>query len=195
MISYLMWLETLDDDEREVFTRIFKVFYPKLKRYVAGYLTHDDSVVEDIVSATFERVMKYKEKFVKADDKEIKRLLIIYARSIFFDENRRRKRIGFESYDEPISDDSDRKIDFVDEDVNIVEEVIKEEVAAELRKKVKELGEPAATIVYLTYFADHSSAEIAKMMDMNASTIRTILQKSREKLKVEMEKFFYGNDN
>lgn len=194
MISYLMWLETLDDDEREVFTRIFKVFYPKLKRYVAGYLTQNDAIVEDIVSATFERVVKYKEKFVDANDKEVKRLLIIYARSIFFDENRRRKRIGFESYDEPSSED-DRMVDVADENVNIIEELIKKETAAILRKKVIELGEPAATIVYLTYFADHSSSEVAKMMDMNASTVRTILQNSRKKLRVEMEEYINGNDN
>ena len=194
MISYLMWLETLDDDEREVFTRIFKVFYPKLKRYVAGYLTQNDAMVEDIVSATFERVVKYKEKFVDANDKEVKRLLIIYARSIFFDENRRRKRIGFESYDEPSSED-DRMVDVADENVNIIEELIKKETAAILRKKVIELGEPAATIVYLTYFADHSSSEVAKMMDMNASTVRTILQNSRKKLRAEMEEYINGNDN
>lgn len=194
MISYLMWLETLDDDEREIFSRIFKVFYPKIKRYVAGYLTQNDAAVEDIVSATFERVIKYKEKFVEADDKEIKRLLIIYARSIFFDENRRRKRIEFEFYDEPSSEDG-RTVDIADENVNIIEELIKKETAAILRKKVIELGEPAATIVYLTYFADHSSSEVAKMMDMNASTVRTILQNSRKKLRAEMEEYINGNDN
>ena len=195
MISYLMWLETLDEDEREIFTRIFIEFYPKIKRYVAGYLTQSDVAVEDIVSATFERVMKYKEKFLDADDREIMRLLIIYARSIFFDENRRKKRIGFESYDEPNDDDGERTVEYEDENINVVEEVIKKETASVLRSRVKELGEPAASIIYLKYYAEHSSSEIANILNMNASTVRTILQKSREKLKSEMEEYFHDNEN
>ena len=193
MLSYLMWLETLDDDERRFFTRIFEVFSPKVK-YVAWGLTHNNAEADDITSAVFERVMKHKEKFLEADDKEIKRLLIIYARSIFIDENRRRKKIGFESYDDPCSDNSNRPLDYKDEDINIAEELIRKETAVILRQKVKELGEPASTIMYLTYYSDHTSSEVATILNMNASTVRTILQKSRERLKSEMEGYIYGTD-
>ena len=193
MLSYLMWLETLDDDERELFTRIFEVFSPKVK-YVAWGLTHNNAEAEDITSAVFERVMKHKEKFLKANNKEINRLLIIYARSIVIDENRRRKKIVFESYDEPYPDNSNRPMDYKDEDINIAEELIRKETAATLRQKVKELGEPASTIIYLTYYTGHTSSEVAKILNMNASTVRTILQKSREKLKSEMEGYIYGTD-
>ena len=97
MISYLMWLETLDDDERKFFTKLFEDFSPKVK-YVAWGLTHNNAEADDITGAVFERVMRHKEKFVAADNKEINRLLIIYTRSIFIDDNRRREKIGFESY-------------------------------------------------------------------------------------------------
>jgi len=193
MISYLMWLETLDDDERKFFTKLFEDFSPKVK-YVAWGLTHNNAEADDITGAVFERVMRHKEKFVAADNKEINRLLIIYTRSIFIDENRRRKKIGFESYDEPCPNNNYKPIDYIDEGVNITEELIQKETAALLRRKVEELGEPASTIIYLTYFADHSSSEVAKILNINASTVRTILQKSREKLKTEMEGYIYGTD-
>lgn len=193
MLSYLLWLETLDDDEREVFSRIFIEFSPRIK-YIAWRLTHNNEDAEDIVGSVFERVMIHKEKFLKANDKEIYRLLVIYARSIFFDEEKRKKKVSFETYDYTSSDFIERQIEFEDEDASVLEKLIRKETATILRKKVDELGEPAATIMHLTYYAEYSSSEISRILDINASTVRTIIQKSREKLKVELEEYINGTD-
>ena len=193
MISYFMWLETLDDRERAFFEKLFLDYSPKVKR-LALNLTHNEADAEDLVGAVFEKVMKYKDKFLGADEQQICRRLVLYAKSGFVDEQRRKKKIRFESLDEPesfINTGDTVMREPADEGVDILAEIIKRETAASLRRHIDALGEPAASVVYLTYYAEHTSAEIGEILGLPAATVRTILARSRKKLKENMEEELY----
>ena len=198
MLSYLLWLETLDDEEQAVFKRIYEEFGPRLK-FLAWNLTHNDADAEDLVSAVFERIMRYKDNFLHANDEEIYRLLIIYARSIHFNKWKKDQRYSFSSLDEPLysiyEKDQGEPLEIEDENApNGLETLLTKEINEKLAKYIESLGEPASQIVFLTYYEDHTSTEVGEILGMNASSVRTILQKARKKLKQELEGYLNGKD-
>ena len=199
MISYLMWLETLDDEERSVFQRIYEEFGPRLK-FLAWNLTHNDTDAEDLMSAVLERIMRYKDKFIHANDEEIYRLLVIYARSIHFNKWKKDHRYSISSLDEPIysSYDKDkvRLLEIEDEESpNGIEELLTKERNIKIAKIIESLGEPFSQIVFLTYYEDRTSAEVGEILGLKASTVRTMLQKAREKMRAELEEYLNGENH
>ncbi len=199
MLSYLLWLETLDDEEQSVFKRIYEEFGPRL-RFLAWNLTHNDADAEDLVSAVLERIMRYKDKFIHANDEEIYRLLVIYARSIHFNKWKKDHRYSISSLDEPLysSYDKDevRLLEIEDEDSpSGVEELLTKERNIKIAKIIESLGEPFSQIIFLTYYEDRTSAEVGEILGLKASTVRTMLQKAREKMRVELEVYLYGENH
>lgn len=57
----------------------------------------------------------------------------------------------------------------------------------EVLQKVCDLPDKYKTVLYLYYFEGYKSAEIAEMLDKNHSTVRSLLKKGRELLKLELE--------
>lgn len=53
---------------------------------------------------------------------------------------------------------------------------------------VRELDDKYGLPVYLYYFEGYRSAEIAKMLHLNSSTVRSRMAKARELLRLELEK-------
>ena len=56
-----------------------------------------------------------------------------------------------------------------------------------LLRMVEELEEKYRLLVYLYYFEGYHSAEIAKLLHINASTVRSRITKARKILRLEFE--------
>ncbi|MDD6797141.1 MAG: RNA polymerase sigma factor [Bacteroides sp.] len=54
---------------------------------------------------------------------------------------------------------------------------------SELFLLVKQLPEKYSNVIYLYYYEEYSISEIAKMLDSNENTIKSILKRGRDKLK------------
>ena len=81
-----------------------------------------------------------------------------------------------------------------EDDVDILEELVKKETRKRLSAAIESLGEPASLIVNLKYYHDMKNKEIADMLDMNASTVSTILQRSMGILRKGLEEYMNGKD-
>ena len=91
----LMIDEITQEDERELLRRLFFTYAPKMK-LLAQSILKNEADAEDALHDTFLLVIRYRKKFVQADEIEIKRLLVIYSRSVCF--NRLRREIVWLRY-------------------------------------------------------------------------------------------------
>ena len=192
MVPFLMLPDTLGENERGILERIFTAYYPKVMA-LAVKLAHSTADAEDLAGAVFENVVRYREAFLHADDKEICRLLVIYTRSAWFNLCKRKKRIRFESYDALDPDPPEGSPPYPpqtdEESDSVLEAILRAETVRILRQSIALLGEPQASVFYLTYYAGHTSAEVGEILHLNSSTVRTILERNRKKLKKELEKY------
>ena len=65
------------------------------------------------------------------------------------------------------------------------------EAMQDLAEALEALSEENRTIVHLFYYEGYSGADIAAILDLNASTVRTRLERARK----EMKSFLGGRDN
>ena len=84
----LMIDEITQEDERELLRRLFFTYAPKMK-LLAQSILKNEADAEDALHDTFLLVIRYRKKFVQVDEIEIKRLLVIYSRSVCFNRLRR----------------------------------------------------------------------------------------------------------
>lgn len=121
----------------------------------------------DMVQETFLRLLQG--QFAYEDDEKTKAWLIVTASNCCKSQLRRsfRKReVAFDAKaHEAGREDSDNL----------------------LLQMVEELEEKYRLPVYLHYFEGYQSAEIAKMLHINASTVRSRLAKARDILRLELE--------
>lgn len=69
----------------------------------------------------------------------------------------------------------------------------KENETADLDFALKQLSPQNRTIIYLYYYERYKTDEIAKMLNMKPSAVRTALSRSREKLKLILEREGYND--
>jgi RNA polymerase sigma factor (sigma-70 family) len=68
-----------------------------------------------------------------------------------------------------------------------------DELSREVRSKLFALPERYKTVLYLYYFEGYTTKEIADILKRNESTIRTQLQRGRERLKIDLGGGFMGD--
>jgi RNA polymerase sigma-70 factor (ECF subfamily) len=141
---------------------------------------------EDIYQEVFVRLFKDKTCF--NDDEHLKAWLLKVTMNCCRD----LARLGWK-----------RKVSMMDDFENTREAVVEEDVGTvhDLVKALESLPEAMRSVVHLYYYEDYSAEEIAKLLGINPSTVRTRLQRARGKLKtllggVENDtiKYVYEND-
>ncbi|MDO5388240.1 MAG: sigma-70 family RNA polymerase sigma factor [Clostridia bacterium] len=61
---------------------------------------------------------------------------------------------------------------------------------SEVLKAVMALPEKYRTVIYLYYYEEYSTPEIAKLINKNESTVRSLLHRAREKLKSSLKEAY-----
>ncbi len=192
---FLLALESLEDDERELIERLYNDYSKRVKQ-LSVLILASQKYADDVVNDTFLKVIRYKEKFLDVSEDERKRLIIICARSICFNLYNRNKKIRFESIDSFYKDDAD---DFdtslyIPADVDLLKTIVEEETGTYLRNAIDNLKQPARDIMILKFYYEMKNIEIADFYKMNPSTVGTIIQRSIKKLKGEIERYLYGTN-
>ncbi len=150
------------------FIEIFNLYKNDILRLAYSY-TKNKTDAEDIVQNVFIKLYKHIEILTK-EKIEIKKWLIkvtINECKNFFLSSWKRKITYFEEKEE--------------ENISIV---TKED---EVLPKVLELPRKYRIVTYLFYYENYKVKEIAKILNISETNIRTILVRSREKLKNMME--------
>ena len=69
--------------------------------------------------------------------------------------------------------------------------MIRQETVEVLKKAIDALPSPAREIILLRYYHDMTHREIADVLNMNASTVRSVFQRSLAKLRKELEGYVH----
>ena len=173
-----------DADERELVQQLFFTYGRQVKA-LAGRILRNEQDAEDALHDTFLKIIRYRKKFVGADPAEIKRLIVIIAKSVCFNLYRRKKQESacFAAADEDFgTPDADG--------MDAIEAFLAHESAARLRDAINTLAAPAREIVLLKYYSGFSNTEIAALLGLPASTVGTILWRSLKKIRERTEAYF-----
>ena len=188
----LMIDEITQEDERELLRHLFFTYAPKMK-LLAQSILKNEADAEDALHDTFLLVIRYRKKFVQADEIEIKRLLVIYSRSVCFNCLRREKRMRAHIIPEAPMDADDGlhpAADIPDTDADPTRLLLTKEQADVLRRAIDRLPSPAREIVWLRYYARHTNVEIGALLGIKPSTVGSTLRRSLAKIQNETGAYF-----
>ncbi len=149
--------------EREI-VRVVETYSDMLMRIALNRM-NSIAEAEDVVQSTFERLVKRAPRFESREHE--KAWLIKTAIRICIDEARRKSRT----------------------DVPLNEEIAAaySEESFELLDTVRQLPEKDRDAVYLYYYEEYTTVEIAKLLGEREGTVRSRLSRARKKLKALME--------
>jgi len=141
--------------------QLYPAFFERLCAYCAA-MSKDRAGGEDLAQEAFMRALKDAE-FSDLEDAQQRAWLYRAARNLFYDAMRRQKRIADEDPPErPFLDDL---------------------TAIEVRQTLAALHPDAQRLVALRCFSGFSSAQIARMLNIPAATVRTRLRAALRRLR------------
>lgn len=156
-----------EDMYREYFPKIYNfIFYSILMREEA----------EDLVSDIFFKVARKADTF-DSSKASFSTWIHRIAQNTLIDYYRRR-RITV-----PLEDEEREVSLTVDFDSQL--EMISSEKRRVIFKELSKLKEKERMIIYYKFFEDYNNRQIAELMDMNESTVGTVLSRSLKKMRTE----------
>ena len=176
-------LSILDEKDHELVTILFNKYEKRLMNYAMRILNHEmDS--EDCVINTFVKVMEHIDKYHRADDKYIERLLYITCKHEAINIYRRKQKdieymISMTYADE---DSEMQEMELQDMNENIQKIAITQYTQEVVRKLLKEMDEKYSEILILRYGESMSNKEIAEVLNVTESTVSTRLSRAKQHL-------------
>ena len=170
---YRRFLDGDDNGLRE----IIDIYYNGLTLYICG-IVKDISVTEDIVQETFVKIAVKKPKF---DPKaSFKTWLFTIARNMAYNYVKRyRSRMS----DQPIEDHIT-----LSDGTDLEKEYLKTQRNIDLHEAMKKLNTDYFQVLYLMYFEDLDTEEIASIMHRSKRQIGDLVYRSKKSLKSILEK-------
>ena len=195
MMTVLMAIEAIEDDnEREYIGNLFEKESPYVMN-IARSILHNETDAEDAVIETFLRVIRYREHFLWRTRDEIIGLLVKCTRCACIDMQRKQSRRNHI----PLEQDADEctsgiSIDDIADEIDVLQELVRDETIDEVRKALEELGSPDKEIMELRFYYELRTDVIAGLVGMNASTVRTKIQRTKEKMRERLERYYHGQN-
>lgn len=156
------------------FEEMYHEYFPKIYNYIFYHILSKEDT-EDLVSIVFGKVAKSKETF-DVRKASFTTWIFSIARNALTDYYRK-KKVETVIYDE------------ADSAVMITFEKQLEQITSEKRKIIFEelakLKEKERMIIYYKFFCNYNNRQIAMMLDMNESTVGTVLARSLKKLRTD----------
>ncbi len=187
----LAMLDIQTDKERDLVKRLFHTYAARVKGWAMRYLGSLDDA-EDVVSLTFLKIIRYRDKFADSSEEKIRGLIALYTKCVCFDMLRKKNGLSVVSVSNGYEEDGEetRDIELPDE-TDIPAELIRQETISLLQKAIDRLSSPAREIILLRYYHDMTHGEIADMLNMNESTVRSAFHRSLAKLRQELEGYIH----
>lgn len=187
----LAMLDIQTDKERDLVKRLFHTYAARVKGWAMRYLGSLDDA-EDVVSLTFLKIIRYRDKFADSSEEKIRGLIALYTKCVCFDMLRKKNGLPVVSVSNGYEEDGEvaRDLELPDE-TDIPAELIRQETVEVLKKAIDALPSPAREIILLRYYHDMTHGEIADMLNMNESTVRSAFHRSLAKLRQELEGYIH----
>lgn len=170
----------IEDHKEKVqldFSWIFERYYKRLYNYFF-YRVHNESLAEDLVSQTFEKVMVHLYQY-EAEKGDFEVWLFSIARNNMNDYFRQQKKhpwTSLESIFEEISSEEDPE-----------KMMMMEESARQIAEAVRHLKDQERALIAYRFGAELKNKEIAEVMGLSERHIAMLLHRTLKKLKRALE--------
>ena len=187
----LAMLDIQTDRERDLVKGLFREYAPRVKAWAMRYLGNPADA-EDAVSDTFFKIIRYRDKFAGISEEKTRGLIALYTKCVCFDILRKKNGLSVMSVSNGYEEDGEEAGDIeLPDEADIPAELIRQETVSLLQKSIDALPSPAREIILLRYYHDMPHSEIADVLNMNASTVRSVFQRSLAKLRKELEEYMH----
>lgn len=174
-------LSILDEKDHELVTRLFNKYEKHLMNYAMRILNHEmDS--EDCVINTFVKVMEHIDKYHRADDRYIERLLYITCKHEAINIYRKKQKdIEYTvsmTYTDEDSEMQEMELQDMNEDIQKL--AITQHTQEVVRNLIKGMDAKYSEIIILRYVESMSNKEIAEVLNLTESTVSTRLSRAKQ---------------
>lgn len=185
-------VEKMIAGSEDAFDALYHSFSQRLYR-MAYFITRNRADSEDILQETFVTCFLHRKDLKEPECFEswIYQILIRAARRL----EKQKGRAGTVSFDRILEDEDQSGLaERISRDIaaaSPLEQVLEQEVAAELQKAIGLLDEKHRTVILLYYYNGLSTKEIAQITRTLEGTVKSRLYKSRALLKTCLEQYGY----
>lgn len=177
----------LTPDEHDLIAGLYDAYAPRV-RFLAAQILKNDMDADDALVEVFIRVMRYKEKFVGIDEKQICRLIVLFTRSTCIDLYRRRERYQSVHVAMTAEDEDGELYDLEFSDgFDILEDMVARETAEHLKEALASLSSPAKEIILMKYYGGMKNREIADFFGMKLPTVAVMIHRAMLKMRKQLE--------
>jgi len=181
---------SLTDGEKEFLENIYLQYSGRIYKfhYVKMQNAQD---AECATMDTFVRIIQNADVLMGCSETEIARNINIYAMQVFLDAKRKQKRKeNIESYslDDTGEDEYNRKKEIAD-DCNLLNQLLHREFMDKLIEEIKKLDAKTQQIMLYKIQFDMRNKDIAEKMNMNQSTVNTIVNRLYKYFRIQMEDY------
>lgn len=160
---------------RDDFEKIYNEYFPKIYNYIFYRLMSREDT-EELVSEVFIKVATNLERF-DSEKAQFKTWIYRIAQNTLIDFYRTRK---------PAASLDDENVDW---EPSVDFEAQLESITSPKRRAIYQaltkLKERERMIIYYRFFEEYTNREIAKLLQMNESTVGTVLNRALKKLKTD----------
>ncbi|MEZ3502899.1 MAG: sigma-70 family RNA polymerase sigma factor [Lachnospiraceae bacterium] len=175
----LIFLEILEEEDRESFREIYEKNYLKMYHVSYGILKHPEDT-ENAVHDSFAKLAELYDRYKHLPPEKMASLCTTIVKNKSIDIIRKRKRLSVKEIEDEMLEMSEP---------DILSHIIKNEEEELLREKLGGLSEPLKLVLILKYYHRFKSKEIAKILDITPRTVEMRLHRAKQKLREEL-----GND-
>ncbi|WP_461205357.1 RNA polymerase sigma factor [Clostridium sp. DL1XJH146] len=154
--------------DKKYLEKIYKLYHKELYIYLLSFCK-DHYLAEDLVSDTFFKAFAS----IENSQENIKFYLFRVGKNTWIDWLRKNKKFSIEDID-------NMKLNGPED---VLLEILRNERNENIYKGILSMSKSYKEIVILYYFCDFSLKDIAKSMEITSGAARTLLYRSRKKLK------------
>lgn len=176
----------LSDEEKVQADSLYKKYHSIVYNYMKSRtLRHDKA--EEYANEVFIRIMKNIEKYQGIDDDEIRKLVYTYSENVLISmENKENKAKSVPFSDLEIEYEDGETLSFEEtrsSDENTEQIVLNKEIRSRLAKIISNLDPIKRQAIIMRYVYDMKTEDIASELNILPSTLRSMIQRTREELK------------
>ena len=178
----------LSEPEQDLIAQLYDAYAPRV-RHMAMQILKIDTDADDALVEVFVRIIKYKDKFVGNDEKQITALIVLFTRSTCIDLYRRRERYQAVHVSMTMEDEDGElcEAEYADEDADIWKRILIRDNNAHLKRALDSLPSPAREIILLKYYGGMKNREIADFFGMKLSTVAVVIHRAMLKMRKQLE--------
>lgn len=181
----LIIMNIRDENDRAFVEEMYDIYSHRLYQY-AYEILKDNDASEECVNDVFVRIIEHLDQFRSTDEIDRIKLMTIYAKNYARTKYAYRKKDHINTVslyvDEDEDEDESGVLAISDDKYNPENIVIRETTSDLLMEAVDSLEDKYFEVIMLKYGYNFSTVEIAKKLNITESTVRSRIQRAREKM-------------